>query len=383
MGDITIVGLGPGAFGLITVATLDKLTTAEHLLLKTANHPAVAGLRQHNIVFHSYDGLRTQKATLADFHQAIAQDIVQRAEQGESVVYGIPGNPLVAEQTVLLLQNLAQSKHIPLAILPGVGRYTLDPLVEVMAQLRAPNGCPWDLEQNHPSLRRYIVEEVYEILEAIDAADAENLCEELGDLLLQIVFHARIAEECGEFSMQDVINTVTTKMVRRHPHVFGNITVQNAGEVLVNWDKIKQREKGSARQSVVAGISPGLPSLMRAFKLQSKTAKVGFDWDNIDPVWQKITEELQELRAAVAEGEPAAIEAELGDVLFAVVNLARHLKVEPETALNGTNNRFLQRFTYIEDYVQQHQLSWPKLTLTDMDKLWEQAKAMEKCQENQ
>lgn len=377
MGDITIVGLGPGAFGLITVATLDKLTAAEHLLLKTAKHPAVTELRQRNIAFASYDHLCNGLAALADVHEAIAQDIVQRAEQGQSVVYAVPGNPLVADQTVLLIQNFAASRMIPLSILPGVGRYTLDPLVEVMAQLRAPNGCLWDLEQNHSSLRRYIVEEVYEILEAIDAADAENLCEELGDLLLQIVFHARIAEECGEFSIQDVVNTVATKMVRRHPHVFGNITVHSAGEVLVNWDKIKQREKGAVRQSILDGISPGLPSLLRAFKLQSKAAKVGFDWDNIAPVWQKVAEEIQELREAVAENVPAAIEAELGDVLFAVANLARHLKVEPETALNGTNNRFLQRFNYIENYARQQQLSWQDLTLDELDKLWEQAKDKE------
>jgi len=377
MGNITIVGLGPGAFGLITIATLDKLKKAGVVLLKTANHPAVEGLKEHNINFASYDHLYSQGADLATVHQLIAQDVVDRAIQGHDVVYAVPGNPLVAEHSVELIRTLAAERHLPVVVLPGVGKYTLDPLVDVMAQLRAPTGCPWDLEQTHVSLRRYMVEEVYEILEAIDARDADNLCEELGDLLLQIVFHARIAEERGEFSIQDVINRVTKKMVRRHPHVFGSTTVRNADDVLVNWDKIKQREKGENRQGVLAGISPGLPSLMRAFKLQGKAAKVGFDWDSIEPIWDKIEEEIAELKEAIASGDAAKIEAELGDTLFAIVNLARRVEVEPETALNGTNNRFIRRFNYIENYVKEHKLRWEELSLAELDALWEQAKGQE------
>jgi tetrapyrrole methylase family protein/MazG family protein len=253
--------------------------------------------------------------------------------------------------------------------------FSLEPVVDVMARLRSPGGCLWDIEQTHHSLRRYIVEEVYEVLEAIELADEDKLCEELGDLLLQIVFHARIAEECGNFSMQDVVDAVTGKLVRRHPHVFGDITVRDAAEVVLNWDKIKSREKGGVPGGVLGGVPKGLPSLMRAFKLQAKAAKVGFDWDNIGPVWDKIQEELTELQLAAKSGQPAVIEEELGDVLFSVVNLARFLAVDPETALDITNNKFVRRFAYIEDYVKKHSLNWGKMTLKQLDDLWEAAKA--------
>ncbi|EAX47267.1 MazG family protein [Thermosinus carboxydivorans Nor1] len=256
-------------------------------------------------------------------------------------------------------------------------RFNLDPIVEVMATLRSPGGCVWDIEQTHASLRRYLVEEVYEVLEAIDLADADKLCEELGDLLLQIVFHARIAEESGAFSMQDVIDGVTEKMIRRHPHVFGDITVRDAAEVVLNWEKIKKQEKGGAPASVLAGIPNGLPSLMQAYKLQAKAAKVGFDWDDIGPVWAKIDEELAELRAAVQSGKQSCCEDELGDVLFAVVNLARFLDIDPETALNHTNNKFRRRFAHIEETVAAQGLRWQDLTLAELDRLWEEAKAKE------
>lgn len=252
--------------------------------------------------------------------------------------------------------------------------FTLDPIVEVMAKLRSPGGCVWDLEQSHSSLRRYIVEEVYEVLEAIDEADGDKLCEELGDLLLQIVFHARIAEECGEFSMQDVVTAVAEKMVRRHPHVFGDITVRDAAEVIVNWEKIKKREKPGQRPGVLDGVPKELPSLMRAYKLQAKAAKVGFDWNNVGPVWDKINEELAELREAAAGGQTAAMEGELGDVLFSIVNLARFFDIDPEIALNVTNNKFSRRFAYIEEHVKKAGLKWENLTIEQLDALWAEAK---------
>jgi tetrapyrrole methylase family protein/MazG family protein len=257
---------------------------------------------------------------------------------------------------------------------PRAAAFSLDPVVDVMAALRSPGGCVWDLEQNHRSLRRYIVEEVYEVLEAIDLADGDKLCEELGDLLLQIVFHARIAEEAGEFSMQDVVDTVTEKMVRRHPHVFGEVSVRDAAEVIVNWEKIKRREHPGERPSVLDGVPKELPALMRAYKLQAKAAKVGFDWNSAAPVWDKIYEELAELREAAAGGDAAAIEGELGDVLFSVVNLARFFDTEPETALNVTNNKFVRRFAYIEAKVKEQGLKWKDLSLMELDALWNEAK---------
>ena len=252
------------------------------------------------------------------------------------------------------------------------------PLEDVMTTLRSPGGCPWDIEQTHDSLRRYMIEEVYEVIEAIENEDAPLLCEELGDLLLQIVFHARVAEECGEFSMQDVIDGVTEKMIRRHPHVFGDISVRDAGEVLVNWEAIKAKEKEGKRTSALDGVSPGLPALMAAFKLQKKAAKVGFDWTEVKDVWEKVREELGELAEASAEGDMKAVEEEFGDVLFSLVNLSRFLHIEPETSLTAANHKFRRRFTFIEDKVHELGKKWDDMTLDEMDKLWEQAKQEEK-----
>jgi len=259
----------------------------------------------------------------------------------------------------------------------GAERFTLSPIVDIMATLRSKEGCVWDIEQSHSSLRRYLVEEVYEVLEAIDLEQGDKLCEELGDLLLQIVFHARIAEESKVFTMQQVVDVVTEKMVRRHPHVFGDITVRDAGEVVLNWDEIKKQEYGNERLSVLDGIPKGLPSLMRAYKLQAKAAKVGFDWDDIQFVWDKIQEELSELKFACKQGQTSEIEGELGDVLFSVVNLARFLKIDAEVALNVTNNKFIRRFSYIEKTVHNNDLKWEKLGLEKLDMLWEQAKNKE------
>lgn len=256
--------------------------------------------------------------------------------------------------------------------------FDMSPLTDVMETLRSPGGCPWDIEQTHDSLRRYMIEEVYEVIEAIENEDAPLLCEELGDLLLQIVFHARVAEECGEFSMQDVIDGVTEKMIRRHPHVFGDISVRDAGEVLVNWDAIKAREKEGQRKGTLDGVSPGLPALMAAFKLQKKASKVGFDWDEAKDVWEKVREELGELAEASAEGDAKAIEEEFGDVLFSLVNLSRFLRIEPETSLTAANHKFRRRFTFIETKMAEQGKTWQGMTIHDMNELWEQAKLEEK-----
>ena len=196
--------------------------------------------------------------------------------------------------------------------------------------------------------------------------------------MLQIVFHARMAEENNDFSMQDVVDTVTEKLIRRHPHVFGDISVQDAAEVIVNWDAIKRREKKVKPQSALDGVPKGLPALLRANKLQLKAAKVGFDWDDIEPVWAKVAEELAELREAVETGDKVKMEDELGDVIFAAVNLGRFLGVEAEVALNGTNNKFVRRFQQVEAAVRAKGLKWKELDLAAMDELWEAAKATER-----
>ena len=196
--------------------------------------------------------------------------------------------------------------------------------------------------------------------------------------MLQIVIHARMAEENNDFSMQDVVDTVTEKLIRRHPHVFGDISVQDAAEVIVNWDAIKRREKKVKPQSALDGVPKGLPALLRANKLQLKAAKVGFDWDDIEPVWAKVAEELAELREAVETGDKVKMEDELGDVIFAAVNLGRFLGVEAEVALNGTNNKFVRRFQQVEAAVRAKGLKWKELDLAAMDELWEAAKATER-----
>ena len=253
----------------------------------------------------------------------------------------------------------------------------LEELISVIAKLRAPDGCPWDREQTHKSIRSNMIEEVYEYLEAVDADDFDGMREELGDVLMQVVFHARMAQEAGRFDLQDVIDEVVDKLIRRHPHVFGDTHVENSDDVLVNWEAIKKQEK-QERKHVLDGVSQGLPALLRAYKLQSKAAKVGFDWQDSESVWAKVQEELGELQDALQAGDKAAAEGELGDVLFAVVNYARHNGIEPEVALDGTNNRFASRFNYVEEQVEASGKTWQDFTLNELDEFWNQAKELER-----
>ena len=213
-------------------------------------------------------------------------------------------------------------------------------------------------------------------LHAIDLEDKDLLCEELGDLLMQVVFHARMAEEAGLFSMQDVIDGITEKLIRRHPHVFGDINVKDADEVLTNWEAIKRAEKKD-RKSVLDGVPKDFPALMAAYKLQHKAAKVGFEWPDVDPVWDKLREEVEELEEATVDAAPERIEEELGDVLFTIVNLARFLKIDPEIALTAANRKFKRRFSYIENKVKEKQQKWEQLSLLDLDDLWQEAKMLE------
>jgi len=250
-------------------------------------------------------------------------------------------------------------------------------LVEIMARLRGENGCPWDREQTSESIKPYLVEEAYEVLEAIDEQDPAKLKEELGDLMLQIVFHAQMAEETGAFSVSDVLAAINDKLVRRHPHVFGDVKADTAQEVLFNWEQIKQterrREKGQA--SLLDGVPRELPALLRAHRLQEKASRVGFDWKEAQEVFRKVEEELAELRAAMQGQAAERVEAELGDLLFALVNLSRFLAVNPEEALRKTIARFIARFRYIEEELARRGLSLRQASLEEMDTLWAEAKA--------
>lgn len=248
-------------------------------------------------------------------------------------------------------------------------------LADVMDKLRGPDGCPWDREQNHQSLMPYLVEEAYEVLEAIQLGDMNKLAEELGDLLLQIVFHAQIAEEQGEFDLSEPIRQIVAKMKRRHPHVFGKAKVDSSKQVLLNWEAIKAKERqGGVVESLLDAVPRNMPALMQAGKIQQKAAQVGFDWDNIDGAWAKVTEEKAELLAAAATGDSTKISEELGDLLFAVVNVARFLEVEPETALLSTVMKFRHRFSYIEAQARTAGKEVTAYTLNELDQWWEEAK---------
>ncbi|MFB5084466.1 nucleoside triphosphate pyrophosphohydrolase [Symbiobacterium thermophilum] len=253
-------------------------------------------------------------------------------------------------------------------------RWPLDPLVEVMDRLRGPDGCPWDREQTHETLRRYMLEEAYEAVEAIDDGDPDHLCEELGDVLLQVVFHAQIAREAGRFDMRDVVAGITEKLIRRHPHVFGDASAETAEEVTRRWDAIKRAERGgTGEESLLSGVSRSLPALSRACELQKRAAGVGFDWEDAEGPAAKVREELAEVLGA----PPGEREAEVGDLLFAAVNLARKLGVDPELALTRASAKFEQRFRYVERRLAEKGLRPADVSLAEMDALWEEGKRVE------
>jgi len=250
-------------------------------------------------------------------------------------------------------------------------------LVQIMARLRGENGCPWDREQTHASIKPYLLEETYEVLESIDENDPAKLEEELGDLALQVVFHAQMADEAGLFTIADVLRGINEKLRRRHPHIFGDVKADTAQEVLFNWEQIKklEREKAQGRASVLDGVPRELPALLRAHRLQEKASRVGFDWNEARQVFQKVEEELAELRAAMESEQPDRMEAELGDLLFSLVNLGRFIAVNPEDALRKTIARFIARFQYIEEELAQRGTAPGQVTLEEMDALWAEAKA--------
>lgn len=253
-----------------------------------------------------------------------------------------------------------------------------DRTMGIMRRLRGPGGCPWDAEQTHDSLKRYLIEECYEVVEAIDKGDDSHLQEELGDLLLQPLFHAAIAEERGAFTIDDIMGTLSDKLVRRHPHVFGDQEIKTSAEQVANWEKIKKEEKVPERKSALSGIPPHLPSLMKAQKITEKAARVGFDWEHTDQVFAKVIEELHELEETMVDGDQERMEAELGDLLFAIVNLGRFLAVNPEEALRKTIGRFETRFSHIENTLHSQGVNLKNASALEMERLWEEAKKLEK-----
>lgn len=253
-------------------------------------------------------------------------------------------------------------------------------LVGIMRTLLGPNGCPWDREQTPATLKPYLIEEIYEVCDSIDRGDAAGLREELGDVLMHIVFLSLLAETSGDFRLPEVIDGISDKMVARHPHVFGTgDKIDTADEVITQWEQIKARERTAKRAgaSRLDGVPLAMPALLRAYRMQEKAAKVGFDWDGIEDVWRKVREEIDEIEEAFAEADPEKAADEFGDLLFALVNLGRWKRINAESALQGTNQKFQRRFAHIESRARQLGRDLEAMTLAEMDALWEEAKALE------
>ena len=258
-------------------------------------------------------------------------------------------------------------KGVTLSLPEDLSQFTT--LIDIIARLRAPDGCPWDKKQTHASLRKNLLEECYEVLEALDEGNSDKLCDELGDLLMQVVLHTQIATEAGEFELGDVVNSITTKLIHRHPHIFGSKKVKDAEEVALNWEVLKQEERGGT--SMLASMPKQMPALGYSQEIQRRVAQVDFDWEDIDGVIEKLTEEVSELKQADSQERKAQ---EFGDLLFTLANIARRLGIDSEAALREANQRFYRRFTYMEEVCRQRGLNFGELSFDDQNALWEEAK---------
>lgn len=481
MNKIEVIGLGAGDLNQLPLGVYKKLVNTEKVVYtRTLDHPVIADLKQEGVHFHSFDKVYEETADFSGVYEKISAYLLEKAKKG-SIIYTVPGHPMLAEQTV---QLLLEQQEVPVEILGGQSyldalftSLEIDPidgfqfvdgtsferrqlnyeqhlvfcqvydsfiasevklslledlppeyevtiveaagtagekltklrledldrsievnnltsvyvppinheqlshrftrLVEVIAALRGPGGCPWDQKQTHESLRAHTIEEVYELIDAIDQEDDENITEELGDLLMHVVLHSQIGADSGYFSIDDVILSATKKMIHRHPHVFGDVQIDSADEVLTNWDALKEQEKGKQRNSVLEGVPKHLPALAKAAKIQQKAAKVGFDWAEVKDVWAKLEEEIKEVEEAIISGKREDIEDEFGDVLFVIANLTRFYKINAEVALNRANQKFTSRFTYVEQRTKEKGKRLEEATLDEMEAYWQEAKESE------
>ena len=257
-----------------------------------------------------------------------------------------------------------------------MSKKNISDLLVIMEKLRSPEGCPWDKEQDHKSILSCLIEETYEFIDAVDNEDLENMREELGDLLLQVVFHAQMAKEKGHFDFEDVADAISEKLIRRHPHVFGEVQLEGSDAVVQQWEEIKKQEKKDAPKSALSGVPNNLPALLKAQKIQKKAAQVGFDWPDAQGPAEKIREELVEFEKECNAGDTDKMEAEFGDLLFSVVNLGRKLKIDPEKALGRTNQKFVKRFLEIEKQIAADGKETKGLDLAALDQYWKKAKAI-------
>jgi tetrapyrrole methylase family protein/MazG family protein len=293
---------------------------------------------------------------------------------------GITGEERIEKIPLYQLDRLEWIDYLTSIYIPKLennskNRYDMNNLIKIMEKLRSKEGCPWDIKQTHKSLREYVIEEAYEVVDAIDREDIDGLIEELGDLLLQVVFHSEIGREEGYFNIWDVISSICTKLIHRHPHVFGEVNVTTAEEVKYNWDQIKNKEKNiTSYTQRLKDVPKSLSALMKSYKIQERAADVGFDWDNIEGVIMKVEEELKEFLQEYRGNRSDNIEEEIGDLLFAIVNLARFINVNPEIALNKTIKKFIDRFEYMEKESKNQGKNLQSMKLQEMDLLWEHAK---------
>ncbi|HEV3087171.1 MAG TPA: nucleoside triphosphate pyrophosphohydrolase [Candidatus Elarobacter sp.] len=392
---IRIVGLGPGDPGLLTLGSRESL--------RAVGRAATVLAPPELVRFLESDGVVIERALISDqglFLRGSSEVIdlfVSRLDQRD-LGLGVLGNPLSDFLGLPILLRALERRGIAAEIVPGMPRATLsasitmplvplppgsthhtwDDLVEIMARLR--RSCPWDREQTHASLVRYLIEEAYEVVDAIEHGSDVELSEELGDLLFQIVFHSQLATERGKFSVADVIDGLSNKMIRRHPHVFGDVMVADVDAVWANWDQLKAQETaGQSRTSKLDGIPKHMAALQRGQKMQEKAARVGFDWTDARQITEKLSEELRELadarlKAGDLRAEDPHVREEIGDVMFTVVNLARRLGVDAEGAMRDANEKFERRFRYMEAFAIASGRQLNDMSLDELEDLWQQAK---------
>jgi len=389
---LNIVGLGPSDARLLTVGALESLQKSPRVFTCNAAPAMLTYLKEHDVAVATtpFDG----GALLRGVDTALRSAVIEFAK-GDCAL-GVPGHPLLDFPGLSHLLRELELHAIEVQIVPGVPRSALsaaaastlvplpavavhhswDELVEIMARLRA--CCPWDREQTHATLLPYLIEEAHEVVEAVDEQNAQKLCEELGDLLLQIVFHAQIAAEHGQFTVADVIDALANKMIRRHPHVFGDASISTSQEQMKSWELIKTQEASIAhRESLLDGIPKTLPSLLQSQRMQEKARTVGFDWPEVAGVKEKLAEEIQEFYAAIHNMDTAATQEELGDVLFSIVNLARRRGIDTEAALRSANAKFRRRFAAMEQIAGGGATALSNHSLEDLDALWQRVKAHE------
>ena len=482
--DIIILGLGPGNPDFLTVRAAEVLSSVEEIYLRTKEHPTVEGLPD-SLKIHSFDWIYEEEDDFQGVYQRIADEVISLVGSQSPVIYAVPGDPFIAEDTPAMIVEKSRQAGFSVEVVPGVsfleptfaalegdplpkialvdaleltsayypsfppdqpalivqvysnqvasdlklvlmavypddhpvsliheagtpeirvenislfeldrsqwtGNRTalyLPPLapgssmesfLEIIAHLRSPDGCPWDREQDHQTLRPNLLEEAYEALEAIDADDPAAMQEEFGDLLLQIVLHAQIASEYGEFTMSDIVRGIYTKLIHRHPHVFGDLDIGEAGAVIKHWEAIKAQERqenGEVEKGMLDGVPGSLPALTQAETIQKRAARVGFDWEDLEGVLAKIPEEIAELRESEDHTRQSQ---EIGDLLFSVVNIARWLGVDAESALRGANQRFKRRFSYLEKKARAQGRELSEMSLGELDALWEESKSQPK-----